>query len=394
MNTRPHRWLAGLASLLLAAAIWLPGVHWLFMRPPATYSGPAGVPPQARALAARHLRLWTDPALKQRELDRMRRSNAEWDFMGRSFVVWSLAEMSLREPAAAPSYLPVMDQIIDETIRLERERGLYFFLMPYARGRPFVEQPARSLFLDSEIALMLAARRAVADKPEYHAPLTARVDAMIERMQRSPRLVAESYPDEGWLFDHGVALAAIRLADFLDGTDHSVFLRTWLTQARRHLVDPTTGLLWSSFTTAGAPIDGPEGSSIWMAAHCLRLVDEDFARDQYQRARRELGRGLGGFAWSREWPVSWKGPQDIDAGAVIPLLDISAGGSGLAFIGASSFGDAAYLARLHATIEFAGFPRRKDGRLQYCASNQVGDATLLYAGVLGPLWEKVTGGRR
>jgi hypothetical protein len=394
MYGRGHRWLAGWISLALAAAIWLPCVHWLFARNPATFSSAAGVPPTARALAARQLQLWTEPELKQSELDRMRRSNAEWDFMGRSFLVWSLAEMSLREPAAAARYLPVMDQIIDETIQLEGQRGIFFFLMPYARGRPFVEQPARSLFLDSEIALMLAARRAVQDKPEYRAPLTARVDAMIERMQRSPMLVAESYPDECWLFDHAVALAAIRLTDFLDGTDHSAFLRAWLTQARRNLVDPKTGLLLSSFTTRGAAIDGPEGSSIWMAAHCLRLVDEDFARDQYQRARRELGRGLCGFAWSREWPTSWKGPPDIDAGAVIPVLDISAGGSGLAFIGASSFGDAAYLAQLHATLEFAGFPQREGGRLQYCASNQVGDAALLYADVLGPLWAKVNGGRR
>jgi hypothetical protein len=27
----------------------------------------------------------------------MRASNAEWDFMGRSFLVWSLANMGLRE---------------------------------------------------------------------------------------------------------------------------------------------------------------------------------------------------------------------------------------------------------------------------------------------------------
>ena len=28
----------------------------------------------------------------------MRSSNAEWDFMGRSFLVWSLVKMGLREP--------------------------------------------------------------------------------------------------------------------------------------------------------------------------------------------------------------------------------------------------------------------------------------------------------
>jgi hypothetical protein len=33
--------------------------------------------------------------------------------------------------------------------------------------------------------------------------------------------------------------------------------------------------------------------------------------------------------------------------------------------------------------------------VRYCASNQVGDAVLLYASVLGPVWEKIqSGGKR
>ena len=152
--------------------------------------------------------------------------------MGRSFLVWSLADMALREPAAKPVYLPVMDQIIGETLRLEREQGIYCFLMPYAKAQPFVEQPARSLFLDSELALMLASRRAVEEKAEYRPLLAERVAAMIERMRRSKVLAAESYPNECWLFDHSVALAAIRLADYLDGSDHSGFCREWIARAK------------------------------------------------------------------------------------------------------------------------------------------------------------------
>ena len=390
---KTYRFLRLFAALVIATAIWIPSVHLLFARRATPAS--AGLSPQSHALAARHLELWVDPQLKQRELERMRRSNAEWDFMGRTFLVWSLAEMSLREPAQRSDYLAVADQIIDETIRLEEEHGIYFFLMPYAKARHYVEQPPRSLFLDGEVALMLAVRRVVEEKPAYRAPLAARVELMLDRMKRSKALVAESYPDECWLFDNVLALAAIRIADKLDGTDHSAFLREWVTTARAKLLHPETGLLVSSFTTEGAHLDGPEGSSIWMTAHALRLIDEDFARDQYRRARKELSRELMGFAWSREWPKSWKNGMDVDSGMVIPVLEVSAGGSGLAFVGASSFGDADYLDKLQTTLDFAAFPVRRNGRVQYCASNQVGDAVLLYASVLGPVWEKVqTGGKR
>jgi hypothetical protein len=38
---------------------------------------------------------------------------------------------------------------------------------------------------------------------------------------------------------------------------------------------------------------------------------------------------------------------------------------------------------------FAGFPQVRDGRMRFCASNQVGDAVLLYSTVAGPLWELI-----
>lgn len=324
----------------------------------------------------------------------MRVSNAEWDFMGRTFLVWSLAEMGLRNPAAKQDYLPVMDQIIDETLRLEKEHGIYFFLMPYATAGPYVMQPARSLFLDSEIAMMLASRRMLEEKPEYRLLLKERVDLMEAQMERGPILCAESYPNECWTFDNTAALAAMRMEDFLDGTDHSAFIRRWLASAKKNLADPHTGLLVSSFTLSGEALEGPEGSSIWMVAHFLRLADEDFAHDQYARARKELRRGMLGFAWSGEWPDSWRGGANIDSGPVIPVLDISAGASGMAFIGAGSFGDDEYLTGLAATLDFSGFPSRHARQLKYCASNQVGDAALLYAAVLGPLWETIEKGKK
>jgi hypothetical protein len=388
------RIMGGLAALVIATAIWIPCLHFFFTRNAGDFRQPEKLSRKAELLAARHLQLWTEPTLKEQELGRMRASNAEWDFMGRTFLVWSLAEMGLRNPAAKADYLQVMDQIIGETLRLEKERGMYFFLMPYAKARPYVMQPARSQFLDGEIAMMLASRRLLEEKPEYQPLLRERVELMTERMQKAPVLSTESYPDECWMFDNVASLVAIRMGDCLDGGDHSQFLQQWLKVAKEKLVDPKTGILISSYTANGQALDGPEGSSIWMIAHCLRVLDEEFARDQYQRARKELGRQMAGFAWSKEWPASWRGAMDIDSGPVIPVFDISAGASGMAFIGASSFGDTGYLASLAATLDFSAFPSLKEGRLKYCASNQVGDAALLYATVLGPMWEKIKRGSK
>jgi hypothetical protein len=388
--TRLKRISVGLLALLIAGCIWLPCLHFVFHKSSSDFYQAKGLSPQARQLAARHLDLWTEPQSRQRELQKMRASNAEWDFMGRSFLVWSLANMGLREPGSKSVYLQTIDQIIDETVQLEKQQGMYFFLMPYARARSYVAQPAHSLFLDGEIALMAASRRMLEERADYKQLLTERVNAMAERLRQSPHLVVESYPDECWMFDHVVALDAMRLADVLDGTDHSALIRQWLAMAKKKLVHDQSGLLISSFTTDGTPLDGPEGSTLWMVADCLQILDPDFARDQYRRARRELGRTTLGFSYAQEWPSSWTGPADIDSGPIIPVFNISAGSSGMAFIGASAFGDQQFLSSLAATLDFAAFPSRKDGRLKYCGSNQVGDAALLYAATLGPLWQKAS----
>jgi len=136
-------------------------------------------------------------------------------------------------------------------------------------------------------------------------------------------------------------------------------------------------------------VDGPEGSTIWMAAHWLKIVDEAFAEDQYRRAKREIAHQCLGFGWAGEWPKSWVGPMDIDSGPVIPIIDLSAGSSGQAFVAAASFGDIEYYGALTTTLMFAGFPLFHDGRMQFCASNQVGDAVLLYSAVAGPLWQTI-----
>jgi hypothetical protein len=258
-------------------------------------------------------------------------------------------------------------------------------------GRPIRYEPYQHNFIDEdgEIALIAGARRLVEEKESFRPLLAERCGAMLAYMQRSPVLCGESYPDECWMFCNTVALAAMRMQDVLDGSDHSAFFRQWVETARRRLVDARTGMLFSSFSVDGRPFDGPEGSSVWMAAHCLQVVDPAFAEDQYRRARTELGRTTLGFGYAREWPAGSRGPADVDSGPIIPLLDISAGSSGLAFVGAAAFGDRRFLADLLTSLQFGGFPVEKKGRLRYCASNQVGDAVLLYAMVLGPLWQEL-----
>ena len=180
--------------------VWLPCLHFFFRPPLPAPQFQSEVQPLASRLAAQQLYLWTDPAPREQELTKMRGTNAEWDFMGRTFLVLALANRGPASSEQKAACLDVMDRIIDETLKIEQEKGMYHFLMPYAKNRPYVVQPPRSLFLDGEIALMLAARRLVAEKVAYRESLRQRVNEMVRRMEAGPVLCAESYPDECWMF--------------------------------------------------------------------------------------------------------------------------------------------------------------------------------------------------
>jgi hypothetical protein len=363
--------------LLVAAAIWLPNVHRLHA---------LDAPARSRLVAALVER---QVAAAPEDTQRMRRVNPEWDFMRRTYTVLALANLALAaEDKERARFLRVIDDIVDTTLRDDESLGPLHFLMAYGRRGPFEDPESRSLFVDGEIVMMLAARDVVEPRPATRAAARERAARITRTMRRSPSMSGESYPNECWTFCNTTALAALALLDRVDGTDsaeHAALASQWVRYARERLVDPKTGLLVSSYSYDGATLDGPEGSSIWMSAHNLLLVDPVFAEDQYARARRELHRSAFGYAWAHEWPRGAPVHPDVDSGPIVPWLDASAGSSGLALLGASAFGDQEYLGGLLASLELAAF--RDDG--QYRAGNQVGDAVVLYALAFGPLWRRV-----
>lgn len=352
----------------------------------------AALHPLAQGLAAHQLGVWTSKT-SESSATRAREANPEWDFMGRTFLAWSAANLALREPAKKAEHLAAIDQLISRTLELESRHGFRYFLMTYGQNDDYLAKPARSLFVDGEIALMIALRRVVEDRPADKAMLQARLAVMEARLRESPLIAAESYPDECWTFDHANAMAAFRIADVLDGTDHSTLISAWLRVAKERLLDPATGLLVSSYGLDGTVKDGPEGSTIWLTAHALDLIDPVFAADQYARARLHLDHSIAGFWLAREWPAGSAGRQDIDSGLQLPIVEASPSSSGFALMAAANFGDEEALSGLLASLHFAAFPLKDETGTHFAVSNAVGDSVILYALTLGPAWDVVKRGR-
>lgn len=372
------RRLAVQAVLLPAFTLaWLPCLHLVFSPPPREAL--------VRALATRQHAVTLADASPERAL--LRRMNPEWDLMSRTFGVLAFTNLALREPDRRDHHLRAADALIDQTLR-DETHGHLSFLLPYGRREPFHDAAQRSLFVDGEVALMLAARQLVDERPSYREPLRQRIDEVARQLETAPLHLAESYPDEGWTFCNSIAVASLHLSDRVDGRSHRPLISAWLASAKAHLVEPRTGLLISSFRHGGAPLDGPEGSTLWLSLHMLQLVDAPFATDQYTRARALLGHTALGFGWASEWPRALVNVDDVDSGPTIPFVDANAGSSGLALVGAAAFDDPEFLDGLVTSLQFAAFPVKDGDGLRFAAGNHLADAVLLYALVQGPLWER------
>lgn len=378
--TRP-RWRA---PVLFAIAF----VLWLAVLAPLVDTfGTTSAPVVRARLFATQLALVEDDAAWARVRRSLRSTNPEWDLMHRMFLVLALAEQATAEGDPDGRLRAAIDRLAHASAAEARQRGQETFLLPYVHAAAFRDDAARSLFVDGEIALMLAVDELLTPTDEGAAELRARIDAIVAQMERGPMLSAESYPDECWTFCNTVALAAIRVSDRALATDHDAFLRRWVAMAKRDLVDADTGVLVSSYRWNGGVLDGPEGSSVWMAAHSLALVDPAFAREQFDAARELLAREAFGFAWSREWPR--RGVMDVDSGPVVPLVGASPGASGLALVGATAFGDDELRDGLLRSLELFAFPLDDDHGRGYAAATAIGDAVVLRALSHGPLWASI-----
>lgn len=389
--SRWRRFVRGLALCAALCALWLCGLRWLY-RPSESALRPAdgGLSPLARPLLERQLLAWATEDGRRAEIARMRATNPEWDLMARTYLVLALANAAMRDSGSLARYLRAMDTVIDDTIATERARGPAHFMLPYARARSWVHASGRSVFVDGELALMCGARRVVRDdREEIRREFLARLRQVESQMRDGAIGSGESYPDECWTFCNTVALAAMRVHEAIDGADHHETVDRWLRFARARLVDRRSGMLVSSYHLNGAVRDGAEGSSIFMVAHDLAVIDPAFAREQYQRAHGALARQWLGFGFAREWPEGEAHTVDVDSGPTVPWVGANAGASGMALLGASTFDDTGTLAGLVASLELAAFPVRDGASKRFLASNAVGDAVLLYSLVQGPLWRAV-----
>ena len=302
----------------------------------------------------------------------------EWALYSCSMLSAALVNLSTLYPETKDENILYIDSLINIVMSPEIR---YYDKMRWG------EDPLESLDENnshvsylSHLAWMICGYRKISGNHKYDELLTNLCEAMNRRILKSSSMNLPTYPGESiYVPDMLVAIVALnQYAETHKGKYRSTVTK-WITKAQKDWLDKETGVLASfidenGFLYEDAPI---KGSYSALSCYYLTLIDDTFAKSQYQQLKTLFWKegiisGLKEY-WDRTCYVG----IDIDAGPIVFEL----GPSGTAFYAGSStyFGDHNVRKEILSTAEMAGHTIKIGNKRHYLLSNiaLVGESIML-----------------
>jgi hypothetical protein len=221
---------------------------------------------------------------------------------------------------------------------------------------------------------------------KYIPLIKDQVETFSQELDKSPYGLLDDYPYQCFPTDVAAAIAAIKRADSLLGTDHSEFVNRSIRGFQDKLLDPATGLPPYFANSHTGRIDEARGcSNQWAVTWAAELWPET-AKNWYGNFEKYFWQHRYGFVGFREFLSNTANGDwhiDVDSGPVIAGFGVSASSFGMGAARASNRFDHAY--PLGAEIIATAMPLL-DGTLltaRYLSdaahAEYVGEACLLFS---------------
>ena len=207
----------------------------------------------------------------------------------------------------------------------------------------------------SHLAWMIAGYKHVGGDGRYDELYHSLCATMNRRLLASPGLNLQTYPAEYvYIPDMLVAIVALKLYSQQYGGMYASTVNKWLENMKKNHLSESSGIIASMvmYDYDGSNCVTVKGSYTALSCYYLTFVDEDFARDQYEKFK---------ACFLKKWPLTGfkeyehKSPifgMDIDAGPII--FGLSPTGTAFGLGPASFFDDAKTRKRILKTAEVAG----------------------------------------
>ena len=302
----------------------------------------------------------------------------EWALYSCSMLSAALVNISTTYPETREENMRSMEQLIEIVLSPELRR--------YDAMR-WGEDPLESLYGDkshvsylSHLAWMICGYKRAGGDGRYDELLASLCATMNRRILRSEAMNLPTYPGELiYMPDMLVAIVALKQYADLTGDTYRSTVQRWINRAQREWIDAKTGVLVSFLEESGAQVEGLPVKGSYSALNCyyLTLIDEAFARSQYEKTKTLFWKG-GAVPGLKEYhDRTCLFGMDIDAGPI--LLELSPSGTAFFAGPASYFADENVEDAILKTAETAGHTIVMGNKRHYLLANValVGEAIML-----------------
>ncbi|MCX5643513.1 MAG: hypothetical protein NTZ17_02335 [Phycisphaerae bacterium] len=287
-------------------------------------------------------------------------AGTEWPLFGSVFYLW--ATEALQEAAQENPSLCLTPpnryarSAIEAAAALVADPNHAGWVKQYW-GPGYLEK--ENLFYRMLLISALTSYQKLSGDTKYEALLRGQVESLAKELDESPYGLLDDYPGQCYPIDIVPAIAAIRRADAVLGTDHSAFVARAIRGFQDGRLDRHTGLpAYLVDSKTGRAQDSARGVGLSFMLTWAAPLWPQTARDWYAEYERQFwqeGTWLAGFReYPRDVEVGWLALNDVDAGPVIGGYGVAASAFGIGAARVMGRTDQAY--RLAAEGLVASWP--------------------------------------
>lgn len=300
----------------------------------------------------------------------------EWALYSCSMLTKALSNIAQLYPETKDASCAQADSLIH--IVLSPEIRLYDAQRWHEDALASLDGDVSHISYLSHLAWMIGNYKKMGGAKEYDALYDSICESMNRRVVNSGILNLPTYPDEP-IYIPDMLVAIVALHDYAQSHRgrYAETVSAWLEKAQAEWIDPHTGMLTSMLNADGAAKSVVKGSYSGLNGYYLTLIDEEFAREQYQQFKNGFAKSFPLFGMKEYMDIAPLVAADVDAGII--LFGLSPSGTAFTIGSATYFGDDSVRSKLLRTAEIAGHTVASGDRRHYLLADVaiVGEAIAL-----------------
>jgi len=299
----------------------------------------------------------------------------EWELVSYSMAAYALTNVAMSKPETAIESSRIIENWINVCLgeKIRNFDEIAWGENPLAEN--VLVKDTGHIGYYGHLNLMLGAYALLNNDGKFKDLHQKISDAIERRMEKYPHHHVETYPFENYPPDNTVSVASLKISNLTLPKNYDRVIDKWIVESKK-LEDQKSGLLpFQIDTLTGKPLQTFRGSHLGWNSFFLPLINEEYAKIQFERFSKNMLFSIPGIAGFKEYPKNVFFSADSDAGPIIFGLGSTA--TGFSIAGAKWSKDQRLYSSLLRSIEIFGVSITKNNERHYLSLPVISDAIIL-----------------